>query len=47
MMDNLDMALISLIYSENNYWIYHSHSLNIKVNQKGVHRIGNEEKKEN
>lgn len=36
-----------MIYAENNYWIYHAHSLNIKVNQKGVHRIETGEKKEN
>ena len=38
---------MSLIYAEGHYWIYHSSSLNIKVNQKGVHRIDNGEKKEN
>jgi hypothetical protein len=38
---------MSVIFSENNYWVYHSHSLNIQVNQKGVHRCETEDKKEN
>jgi len=45
--DNLDQCILSVAYAENHYWIYHAHSLNIKVNQKGVHRIETGEKKEN
>ena len=38
-LDFIDLSILSLIYSESLYWIYHSHSLNIEVNAQGVHRV--------